>query len=58
MRIEIYSDKAASFRWRLVASNGKTIADSGEGYVSLSNARRAARSFKWRAFMARITYVQ
>ena len=55
MKIEIYSDKAASWRWRLVASNGKTIADSGEGYASLSNAKRAARKFRWSAFLAKIT---
>ena len=29
--------------WRLVARNGKTVADGAEGYASVSNARRAAR---------------
>lgn len=32
MKFEIYRDKAKEWRWRLVAKNGKTIADSGEGY--------------------------
>jgi uncharacterized protein YegP (UPF0339 family) len=28
----IYVDRAGEHRWTLVASNGRTIADSGEGY--------------------------
>ena len=35
---------ADGWRWRLVAGNGETIADSGEAYVSKSNADRAVRS--------------
>ncbi|NHN63137.1 YegP family protein, partial [Haloarcula sp. JP-Z28] len=31
------------FRWRLLHRNGNILADSGEGYSSRSNARRAAR---------------
>jgi uncharacterized protein YegP (UPF0339 family) len=27
-----YTDKAGEFRWRLEATNGKSIATSGEGY--------------------------
>lgn len=38
----IYQDQADEWRWRLVAANGETIADSAEGYVSRSNAYRAA----------------
>jgi len=29
-----YKDKKGEWRWRLVASNGRIIADSGEGYKS------------------------
>jgi uncharacterized protein YegP (UPF0339 family) len=54
MRIEIYQDKGMEWRWRMVAANGNTVADSGEGYSSKGNARRAARKFKWAAFMASI----
>lgn len=54
MKLIIYSDKAGEFRWKLVASNGKTVADSGEGYSSLSNAKRAAKSFKWRTAFSKI----
>lgn len=29
---EIYRDVASLWRWRVVAANGKTLADSGQGY--------------------------
>lgn len=29
---EIYRDKKKEYRWRLVASNGKVVGDSAEGY--------------------------
>jgi uncharacterized protein len=31
-KFEVYQDKAGQWRWRLLASNGKSIAESGEGY--------------------------
>ena len=31
-QFEVYKDKAGEWRWRLRASNGKIIGDSGEGY--------------------------
>jgi len=34
-------DNAGETRWRLVAGNGETVADSGEGYASKSNAEDA-----------------
>ncbi|GCF13625.1 hypothetical protein Harman_15600 [Haloarcula mannanilytica] len=40
---EVYADAAGQFRWRLLHRNGNILADSGEGYSSRSNARRAAR---------------
>ncbi|WP_246998507.1 amphi-Trp domain-containing protein [Halosolutus gelatinilyticus] len=43
-RFEVYRDRADEWRWRLVHWNGNIIADSGEGYTSRSNAKRAARS--------------
>lgn len=33
MHFEVYSDKRSEWRWRLVASNGLIIADSGQGYT-------------------------
>ncbi|WP_394695107.1 YegP family protein [Pseudoxanthomonas japonensis] len=46
LRFEVYEDRAGEWRWTLVANNGKTIADSGEGYVSEYNAMRAAARTK------------
>ena len=34
MKFEKYTDRRGEYRWRLKASNGKIIADSGEGYVN------------------------
>jgi uncharacterized protein YegP (UPF0339 family) len=33
-----YQDSAGEWRWRLISTNGKIVADSGEGYSSLSAA--------------------
>jgi uncharacterized protein YegP (UPF0339 family) len=38
MRFILYIDVAGYWRWRLVASNGKTVADSAEGYYNRSDA--------------------
>jgi uncharacterized protein len=35
---EVYVDKALEWRWRYLASNYKTIADSGEGYNNYEDA--------------------
>ncbi|WP_339104867.1 amphi-Trp domain-containing protein [Haloterrigena salinisoli] len=43
-RFEVYEDRGGQWRWRLVHWNGNIVADSGEGYSSRSNAKRAARS--------------
>lgn len=32
MKFEVYQDDAGEWRWRLIAANGKLIANSGEGY--------------------------
>jgi len=37
----LYPDAQRPYRWRLVAGNGRIIADSGEGYESAGAARRA-----------------
>jgi uncharacterized protein YegP (UPF0339 family) len=41
--LEIYRDQAGQYRWRRVAPNGETVADSGEGYRTFWGAKRAAR---------------
>ncbi|MEF8790051.1 MAG: HVO_2922 family protein, partial [Haloarculaceae archaeon] len=43
---EVYRDSAGEWRWRLVASNGNIIADSGEGYSSKQGAERGIESVK------------
>jgi len=37
MHFEVYKDSYHQFRWRLKASNGKIIADSGEAYTTKEN---------------------
>lgn len=37
----IYIDARGEYRWRLQASNTKTIADSGEGYVRVQDCEHA-----------------
>jgi uncharacterized protein YegP (UPF0339 family) len=32
-----YQDASGEWRWRLKSSNGRTLADSGEGYKNLSD---------------------
>jgi len=39
-RFQVYQDAGSDYRWRLKAANGRIVADSGEGYSTLSNARR------------------
>jgi uncharacterized protein YegP (UPF0339 family) len=39
MQFVIYKDSAGQYRWRYVASNGKTIADSGEGYYNKADCQ-------------------
>jgi uncharacterized protein YegP (UPF0339 family) len=46
MKFEIYADAGGSYRWRLVASNGQTIATSGESFSSKANATRAAENVR------------
>jgi len=33
----VYKDASYQYRWRYVAANGRTIADSGESYVNKSD---------------------
>lgn len=45
LTVEFYADRALCWRWRIVASNGRKVACSGEAFASKSNAQRALRSF-------------
>lgn len=42
----IWEDMQGQYRWKIFATNGKIIAESGEGYLSRSNAIRAARRLR------------
>jgi uncharacterized protein len=41
--VEVYFDAASEWRWRLKASNGRVLADSGEGYSDRAGALRALK---------------
>ena len=38
-RVVFYLDRAHEYRWRLLARNGRIIADSAEGYKTMRAAR-------------------
>lgn len=42
-RLEIYRDTRRQWRWRVIAANGKTVADSAEAYVNRSHALEMTR---------------
>lgn len=43
-KFEIYKDKAGLFRYRLIASNGESIAMSEEGYKSKDGCKNGLKS--------------
>jgi uncharacterized protein YegP (UPF0339 family) len=53
-KFELYKDAKGEFRWRLVASNGQTIATSGEGYKAKDSAKAGIESVKKNAPTAAI----
>lgn len=57
MRFQIYKDKKGEFRWRLRASNGKIVADSGEGYSDENACRHAIGAIRGGAAMAVVEVV-
>ena len=57
MKFEIYADASGNYRWRLVSSNGQTVASSGESFSSKANARTAAENVKARAGAAEVVEV-
>jgi len=40
--ITIYEDEAGEWRWNKRAGNGEKVSDSGESYITFTNAMRAA----------------
>jgi len=53
-KFELYTDTKGEFRWRLVASNGQTIANGGEGYKSKDSAKAGIESVKKNAPTAEV----
>ena len=51
---KMYRDAKGEHRWRLVASNGRVVADSGEGYKTRTGALHAAQKLIEKASGARI----
>lgn len=43
-RFQIYQDEKKEYRWRLIAPNGRIIADSGEGYKRREKALAGIQS--------------
>lgn len=54
---EVFQDGDGDWRWRLVATNGNIIADSGEGYTTKQGVKRGIQSVKTNAPQAEITVV-
>lgn len=46
MRFEIYTDRTGEFRWRLIASNGRQIGASGEGYRTRASCLKTVESIR------------
>lgn len=57
-KFEVYKDQGGSFRWRLKAANGQTVASSGESFSSHANARTAAENVKANAGSAAVVDAQ
>jgi uncharacterized protein YegP (UPF0339 family) len=58
MKFEIYADAGGQYRWRLVSSNGQTVATSGESFASKANATRAAENIRDNAGKADVVEVE
>ena len=46
MHFNLYKDEADEWRWRLIASNGRIVADSGESYTTKAKAQAGIASVK------------
>ena len=40
----VYQDNQGQYRWTALAGNNKKVADSGEGYVNRSHAKKMAKA--------------
>lgn len=53
-KFEVYKDAKGEFRWRLLASNGQSIASGGEGFKSKTSVMDSIESVKKNAPVATI----
>lgn len=53
----VYKDDAGELRWRLRSTNGKVIADSGEGYKTNRALNRAIEIVSLRTIYAKVVRV-
>jgi len=49
MKFALYRDRNKEWRWRLLAANGRILANSGEGYKRKSTMVRSIWSIQKRA---------
>jgi len=57
LKFEIYQDARDEWRWRLKIKNGKTIADSGEGYKNQTDCVAMVNKIKTHAKDAGVDYI-
>lgn len=50
----IYQDDKGEWRWQIRSANGRTMADSGEGYKSKQNCQNAVDTIKAFARIAQV----
>lgn len=53
-KFQIYKDAKGEYRWRLRASNGETIADGNEGYLSKDSCKHGIDLVKQQAASAEV----
>lgn len=55
--LQIYKGKKGGWYIRIIAKNGKIVADGGEAYASKANAKRAAKRLMSNIYSAKIEVV-
>ncbi len=53
-KFELYKDDSGEYRWRFISSNGRIIADSGQGYKNKSDCQNGIDLIKGEAPAARV----
>ncbi|MFO0815017.1 MAG: DUF1508 domain-containing protein [Gemmatales bacterium] len=58
VKVEFYADAGKSIRWRMIASNGQTVASSMFGYASEAEAKKAFDEIKKQVKEAKVEVVE